>query len=136
MANLFRGALFGYNKKDVQKYVEEISINFNKQLNGLKAEIDRLNEQKAEIEAQRAEIEKRKTAISEAIISAQEQGEKIIAQSREKGEAEYQDMQNKIAEENQKLVKIRREIVNIRRNAIKTLNNLSIDTEDNADIDE
>ncbi|MBR5517865.1 MAG: DivIVA domain-containing protein [Clostridia bacterium] len=136
MANLFRGALFGYNKKDVQKYVEEISINFNTQLNGLKAEIDRLNEQKAEIEAQRAEIEKRKTAISEAIISAQEQGEKIIAQSREKGEAEYQDMQNKIAEENQKLVKIRREIVNIRRNAIKTLNNLSIDTEDNADIDE
>ena len=136
MANLFRGALFGYNKKDVQKYVEEISVNFNNQLNSLKAEIDRLNEQKSEIEVQKAEIEKRKAAISEAIISAQEQGEKIIAQSREKGEAEYQDMQNKIAEENQKLVKIRREIVNIRRNAIKTLNNLSIDTEDNADIDE
>ena len=96
MANLFRGALFGYNKKDVQKYVEEISINFNTQLNGLKAEIDRLNEQKAEVEVQRAEIEKRKAAISEAIISAQEQGEKIIAQAREKGEAEYKDMQNKI----------------------------------------
>lgn len=136
MANLFRGALFGYNKKDVQKYVEEISINFNAQLNGLKAEIDRLNEQKAEVEAQRAEIEKRKAAISEAIISAQEQGEKIIAQSREKSEAEYKDMQNKIMEENQKLIKLRREIVNIRRSAIKTLNNLSVDAEENEDIDE
>ncbi len=136
MANLFRGALFGYNKKDVQKYVEEISINFNTQLNGLKAEIDRLNEQKAEVEAQRAEIEKRKAAISEAIISAQEQGEKIIAQAREKGEAEYKDMQNKIMEENQKLIKLRREIVNIRRSAIKTLNNLSVDAEENEDIDE
>ena len=136
MANLFRGALFGYNKKDVQKYVEEISINFNTQLNGLKAEIDRLNEQKAEVEVQRAEIEKRKAAISEAIISAQEQGEKIIAQAREKGEAEYKDMQNKIMEENQKLIKLRREIVNIRRSAIKTLNNLSVDAEENEDIDE
>ena len=136
MANLFRGALFGYNKKDVQKYVEEISINFNTQLNGLKAEIDRLNEQKAEVEAQRAEIEKRKAAISEAIISAQEQCEKIIAQAREKGEAEYKDMQNKIMEENQKLIKLRREIVNIRRSAIKTLNNLSVDAEENEDIDE
>ena len=136
MANLFRGALFGYNKKDVQKYVEEICANFNAQLDGCRAEIDRLNSQKAEIEAQKIEIEKRKSAISEAIISAQEQGEKIIAQSREKGEAEYREMQNKIAEENQKLIKIRREIVNIRRSAIKTLNNLNIDAEDCEESDE
>ena len=136
MANLFRGALFGYNKKDVQKYVEEISVNFNNQLNGLKAELDKLNSQKAEVEAQKAEIEKRKSAISEAIISAQEQGEKIIAQSREKGESEYKEIQDKVSEENQKLIKIRREIVNIRRSAIKTLNNLSIDAEDCEDIDE
>ena len=136
MANLFRGALFGYNKKDVQKYVEEISVNFNNRLNSLKAEIDRLNEQKSEIEVQKAEIEKRKAAISEAIISAQEQGDKIIAQPREKGEEEYKETQQKIAEENQKLVKIRREIINIRRSAIKTLNNLNIDAEDCEDVDE
>ena len=136
MANLFRGALFGYNKKDVQKYVEEISVNFNNQLGGLKAEINRINEQKSEIEVQKAEIEKRKAAISEAIISAQEQGDKIIAQAREKGEAEYKEIQDKILEENQKLVKIRREIINIRRSAIKTLNNLNIDAEDCGDVDE
>ena len=136
MAKLFRGALFGYNKKDVQKYVEEISSNFYAQINELKAEIDKLNSRKSEIDIQREEIEKKKAAISEAIISAQEQGEKIVAAAREKADLEYKEAQQKIAEENQKLIKIRREILNIRRSAIKTLNNLNIDAEDCEDIDE
>ena len=136
MAKLFRGALFGYNKKDVQKYVEEISSNFYAQINELKAEIDKLNSRKSEIDIQREEIEKKKAAISEAIISAQEQGEKIVAAAREKADLEYKEAQQNIADENQKLIKIRREILNIRRSAIKTLNNLNIDAEDCEDIDE
>ena len=136
MAKLFRGALFGYNKKDVQKYVEEISVNFNAQLNACRAEIERLNGQKAELDAKKAEIERKKEAISDAIISAQEQGERIIADARVKAEQEYKDSQQKIADENQKLVKIRREIINIRRNAIKTLNNLNIDSDDTENTDE
>ncbi|MBQ7953818.1 MAG: DivIVA domain-containing protein [Clostridia bacterium] len=136
MAKLFRGALFGYNKKDVQKYVEEISVNFNEQLNSYKAEIERLNGQKAELDAKRTEIESKKAAISDAIISAQEQGERIIADARIKAEELYKESQQKVADENQKLVKIRREIINIRRNAIKTLNNLNIDSDESENTDE
>ena len=136
MAKLFRGTLFGYNKKDVQKYVEEISLNFNAQLNSYKAEIERLNGQKAELDAKRAEIESKKVAISDAIISAQEQGERIIADARIKAEEEYKESQQKVADENQKLVKIRREIINIRRSAIKTLNNLNIDSDESENNDE
>lgn len=136
MAKLFRGALFGYKKKDVQRYVEEISTNFNNQLMEYKAEIERLQGQKAELDAKRAEIESKKAAISEAIISAQEQGEKIVMTAREKAEKERLEMQSKIAEENQKLIKIRRDILNIRRNAIKTLNNLNIDTDEPEDNNE
>lgn len=136
MAKLFRGALFGYNKKDVQKYVEEISANFDSQLNECKAEIERLSNQRAELDAKRAEIESKKSAISEAIISAQEQGEKIVMTAREKAERERSEMQRKISEENQKLIKIRRDIMNIRRNAIKTLNSLNIDTDEAENTDE
>lgn len=136
MAKLFRGALFGYNKKDVQKYVEEISASFNEQLNGCKAEIERLNSQREELDAKSAEIESKKAAISDAIISAQEQGERIIADARVKAEDEYKEAQQKIADENQKLIKIRREILNIRRHAIKTLNNLNVDGDEAENIDE
>ncbi len=136
MAKLFRGALFGYNKKDVQKYVEEISASFNEQLNGCKAEVERLNSQREELDAKRAEIESKKAAISDAIISAQEQGERIIADARAKAEEEYKETQQKIADENQKLIKIRREILNIRRHAIKTLNNLNVDGDEAENIDE
>lgn len=136
MAKLFRGALFGYNKKDVKKYVEEISTKFTEEIEQYKAEIVRLNSQRAELEAKRAEIESKKTAISEAIISAQEQGEKIIMDAREKAEKERIAMQNRVADENQKLIKIRRDIINIRRNAIKTLNNLNIDTDEPENNDE
>lgn len=136
MAKFFRGSLFGYNKKDVQKYVEEISSKFTAEIDEYKAEIERLNNQRAELDAKRAEIESKKTAISEAIISAQEQGEKIVMEAREKAEKERVAMQNRVAEENQKLIKIRRDIINIRRNAIKTLNNLNIDAEESENIDE
>lgn len=136
MAKLFRGALFGYNKKDVKKYVEEISANFAAQLDECKAEIERLNGQRAELDAKRAEIESKKAAISEAIISAQEKGEKIISEAREKAEKERMEMQRRITNENQKLIKIRRDIMSIRRNAIKVLNNISIDSDEEENFDE
>ena len=130
MAKLFRSALFGYNKKDVRKYVEEISSNFYSKLEERKEEIEKLKSERSELDALRAEIESKKAAISEAIISAQEKGEKIVCEARDKAQKEYDSMQKKIADENQKLIKIRREVLNIRRNAIKTLNNITIDTED------
>ena len=136
MAKLFRGALFGYNKKDVKKYVEEISENFSAQLAECKEEIEKLNGQRAELDKMRAEIESKKIAISEAIISAQEKGERIVSQAREKAENERMEMQRKLSNENQKLIKIRRDILNIRRNAIKTLNNLNIDTDETENFDE
>ncbi len=136
MAKIFRGALFGYNKKDVKKYVEEVSASFTAQINEYKAEITRLEGQRAELDEKRAEIENKKAAISEAIISAQEQGEKIVMTAREKAEKEQSEAQRKIAAENQRLVQLRREISNIRRNAIKTLNRLSIDTDEEENNDE
>ncbi len=136
MSKLFRRALFGYNKKDVQKYVEEISANFSSQLSECNAEIERLQNQRAELDKKRAEIEDRKNAISEAIISAQEKGEKIISEAREKAEKERMEMAKKITNENQKLIKMRREIMNMRRSVIKTLNSIDFDGEEAENIDE
>lgn len=136
MAKLFRGALFGFNKKDVQRYVEEISANFSVQLDECKAEIEALQNQRAEIEKKRAEVEARKSAISEAIISAQEKGEKIVAEAREKAEKERMEMEKKIANENQKLIKLRREIMNMRRHVIKTLNSITVDADETENFDE
>lgn len=132
MSKLFKTSLFGYRKKDVTAYVEKISEDFTSQIEDYKKEIENLRGQRELLEKKRAEIEKEKTAISEAIISAHEKGEKIIAQAREKSDAEMRDMKNKLASENEKLVKIRREIHNIRRNAIKTLSNLDA-SEDEAE---
>ena len=57
-------------------------------------------------------------------VPVDEKAEKIIADAREKAAKEEADMQRQIVSENQKLIKIRRDIHNIRRNAIKTLSNL------------
>lgn len=124
MSKLFKTSLFGYRKKDVTAYVEKISGDFTAQIEDCKKEIEKLQSQRESLEKKRAEIEKEKASISEAIISAHEKGEKIIAEAREKAELQMRDMRNKLASENDKLVKIRREVHNIRRNAIKTLSNL------------
>lgn len=124
MAKLFRKSLFGYKKKDVTKYIEEISASFKEQLDELQAEIDSLDKKRNDLENNRAELERERAAISEAIVSAHEKAEKIIADAREKAAKEEAEMQRQIVAENQKLIKIRRDIHNIRRNAIKTLSNL------------
>lgn len=152
MAKIFRGALFGYNKKDVQKYVESMSENFQAQLGEYDAEIESLKAQWAQMEEERTLLETKKDAISEAIISAQEkseamvaeaekqggiiisearkESENILAEARQKAEDELEIVGKKIAEENQKLIKIRRDITNIRRNAIKALNSLEASNEE------
>ena len=124
MAKLFKTSLFGYKKKDVTKYIEEISASFKAQLDECQAEIDSLGKKRTELENRRAELEKERAAISEAIVSAHEKAEKIIADAREKAAKEEAEMQRQIVAENQKLIKIRRDIHSIRRNAIKTLSNL------------
>ena len=130
MAKLFRKSLFGYNKKDVLRYVEEISADFQARIDECKKEIDGFSKKRGELDAMRAEIEKEKSAISEAIVSAHEKADKIISEARDKAQKEQADMQRKIEDENRKLIKIRRDIYNIRRNAIKTLSNLEVDDEE------
>lgn len=153
MAKIFRGALFGYNRKDVQKYVETISANFQDKIDEYNAEIEGLKAKWTEFSEECEALEAKKNSISEAIISAQEKGETMVAEAQEQGEIiisearkesdniiaearqqaeeELENMSKKIAEENQKLIKIRRDITNIRRNAIKTLNTLEANNEEN-----
>lgn len=162
MAKVFRGALFGYKKKDVQRYVEEISVNFGSQLDECKAEIEKFNKELDDMEAKKAYLEDQKAVALETVASAREQGEKIVDDAHEKSakiiedaydeakriirdaqekadfivedahkkaETERTNMQKKLMDENQRLIKIRREILNIRRHAIKTLNSINIDNE-------
>lgn len=136
MAKLFRRSLFGYKKKDVIKYVEEMSANFQVRLDKCRGEIDSLSKKREDLELRKAEIDKEKAAISDAIVSAHEKAEKIIAEAREKAEKEYAEMQRKLNAENQKLVQIRREIFSIRRNAIKTLSNFEVESDDTENQDE
>lgn len=132
MSKLFKNALFGYRKKDVNEYIEQISTDFTQKLAEKDAEIDDLKSQRTKLDEMRAKLEKEKAAVSDAIVSAHEEGERIIAAAREKAAEIRQDTERKTTAENSKLIKIRREIHNIKRNAIKTLSALASD-EDSSD---
>ncbi|MBR0277360.1 MAG: DivIVA domain-containing protein [Clostridia bacterium] len=131
MKKLFRKSLFGLNKKDVNNYVEEICANFEEQINELNKKLDAVKAENESFKNSRDELETKKQAISDAIISAQEKGEKIIADARERAEKDYYAIQHKVMEENKKLIKLRRNIYNIKKDAIKTINNLVSEEETN-----
>lgn len=124
MSKLFRCGLFGYRKKDVNGYIERISEEFRQKLEESNAETEKLKAGREELENLRRKTEKEKEAISAAIVSAHEKAEKIIEDAREKAEKQRREAIAAVAKENNKLVKIRREINNIKRNAIKTLGSL------------
>ncbi len=127
MSKLFRNSMFGYNKKDVNGYIERISEEFQQQIDQAKEEIKALENKKTEIYEMREKLEKEKAAISEAILSAHEKADKIISEARQKADEARKESEQRIAAESSKLAKIRREIFNIRRNAIKTLSSLEAD---------
>ena len=100
MSKLFKNALFGYRKKDVNEYIEQISTDFTQKLAEKDAEIDDLKSQRTKLDEMRAKLEKEKAAVSDAIVSAHEEGERIIAAAREKAAEIRQDTERKTTAEN------------------------------------
>jgi len=130
MKGLFRKSLFGVRKKDVDNYIIGISENFEKELNELKEQVNKNENESQQLAKSQEELDKKKQAISDAILSAQEQAEKIIADAREKAEAELDEIKRKVMEENKKLIRIRREIYNVRKNTMKVLDGIADGEED------
>ena len=94
MNKLFKTSMFGYKKKIVNEYIENLS---NKTQQSLDESEDKIYDMGKEITALKekiAELENNAATVSNAIITAEKKAEEIVAQAQEKADAIISDAEN------------------------------------------
>lgn len=113
----FRTGMSGYNKDDVNVYIERILGEFDSRLKEKDEEIASLKmqnkDQKYKLEqagVDVSEVRKEREKISSALISAQQKAEVIIEEARAEAEAERIRLEALLEANREKLIDIKRDI--------------------------
>lgn len=129
--------LFGYKKKSVLSYINEIVTEYEKQATELKDEINEIKKQNQTLMNENAahfkaieEYEAERESISGAIISAQLRARKVLDEAEQEMATLKANKAAEIALAEEDLKKIKEEIGNLKLSAIATLHKYESQMED------
>jgi len=124
----FGTALFGFNKSDVNAYIEKIIHEFDQRLKEKDDEISNLKlqirEMKARFESAASESEtlaREKERIASALITAQEKADAILEEARNRAEQEKARLDAALEDEREKIIDIKRDIKMMKNQVMEAL---------------
>lgn len=124
----FGTSLFGFNKSDVNAYIEKIIHEFDQRLKEKDDEISNLKlqirEMKARFESATTESEtlaKEKERIASALITAQEKADAILEEARNRAEQEKARLDAALETEREKIIDLKRDIKTMKSQVIEAL---------------
>lgn len=124
----FRTSLFGFNKVDVNTYIEKLLREFDDKLKEKDDEIAALKNQNREFKQKYEELFKKSDQINEdrekissVLIRAQEQAQVMLAEARSEALEERKKLEETIECEKEKLVDIRQELKSLKSEVVTTL---------------
>lgn len=103
MSKLFKIAMFGYKKKTVNEYIEELSNKTQKALDDAEDKIEELEKKTEHLEESLEKYKNDAASVSNAIITAEKKAEEIVAQAKEKAESYLADAERENAEKKAEL---------------------------------
>lgn len=113
----FRRALFGFRKKDVLNYINDISLLIDDKENEIKVLNDEISRLCKEIE----EKNKKTGAISDAIMRAEEYSKEIIAKAENSADEIRMEISREFEGEKEKLEAYKKEVESFRERIAETL---------------
>ena len=133
MNKLFKTSMFGYKKKVVNEYIEELSIKTQKSLDESEDKIYDMGKEIAALKEKIAELENNAATVSNAIITAEKKAEEIVAQAQGKADAiisdaekykeeKIKETENETKEAEMRLRKLNEEIRQLKTNIILSAN--------------
>lgn len=133
MNKLFKTSMFGYKKKVVNEYIEELSIKTQKSLDESEDKIYDMGKEIAALKEKIAELENNAATVSNAIIAAEKKAEEIVAQAQGKADAiisdaekykeeKIKETENETKEAEMRLRKLNEEIRQLKTNIILSAN--------------
>jgi cell division septum initiation protein DivIVA len=124
----FRTAFYGFNKDDVNTYIEEILQKFESNLREREEEIARLKNENRELGvkynelAQKAnQINEDRARIADVLIKAEEKAQLIVEEAKTQAIDEKNKIEEIIEKEKEKLVDIKEEMRTLKKEIVITL---------------
>lgn len=121
-------ALFGYKKKDVIKYVEELVSDYEKNTSELQEEIVAIKKQNQTLVSENAEsfkklseMQSERDYISKAVINAEHTAREMIANAEQEMATLKANKAAEIALANEELEKLKEQIESLKKSAVATL---------------
>ncbi len=121
----FSNEMFGYDRKQVEEYIKEIKADYESKIHAEKSEINRISNEltivKRKLEKCENDYVERQEKVANALITAEDQAKKIIEQSRAEALEETKRVEHLIELEKDKLLELKKDVIEMREKAIKIL---------------
>lgn len=119
---------FGFNKSDVNAYIEKLVREFDQRIKEKDDEISNLKMQIREMKARydtaetdSAQINKDKELIANTLIQAQDKAAAIVEDARKQAEQEKIKLDTELENEREKIIDLKRDIKSIKEDVIEML---------------
>ena len=129
----FSNEMFGYNKSEVDDYIKELKSEYETKLQAERSDSNRLSNEltivKKKIERYETDYIQRQEKVANALITAEDQSKRIIEAARVEANEERARIEHLIELEKEKLLDMKKEVVDLKERAEKVLNKFINDSE-------
>lgn len=125
----FNSEMFGYDKREVEEYLKAIKAEYESRLQAEKSESNRVANEltivKRKLERYESDYVIKQEKVANALITAEDQAKKIIENARNEACAEKERVENLIEMEREKLLDMKKEVIDLKEKTIKLLDKYS-----------
>jgi cell division septum initiation protein DivIVA len=118
----------GYNKDDVNKYIENLIEDFEAKFAEKDTTIKTMNDElldlrkiNSEQKASEAELQKERDSITKALMKANEVSDQIVREAKEAAFKEVSELEVKAEAEREKIIDLKKELAAVQASAAKVL---------------
>lgn len=129
----FSNEMFGYNKTEVDDYIKNLKSEYETKLQVERSDSNRLSNEltivKKKMERFETDYIQRQEKVANALITAEDQSKKIIETARAEANEERARIEHLIELEKEKLLDIKKEVVDLKEKASKIIEKYNKDLE-------
>ena len=129
----FSNEMFGYNKSEVDGYIKQLRSEYETKLQVERSDSNRLSNEltivKKKIERYETDYIQRQEKVANALITAEDQSKRIVEAARIEANEERARIEHLIELEKEKLLDMKKEVVDLKERAEKLLNKFINDSE-------
>ena len=127
----FSSEMFGYDKREVEDYIKNLKSEYESRLQAERSDANRISNEltivKKKLERYEIDYIEKQEKVANALITAEDQAKKIVETSRNEAIQEKERIEQLIEMEKEKLLDIKKEVIDLKEKTIRLLDKYSQD---------